>query len=236
MNAMILAAGRGERMRPLTDTRPKSLMEAGGKPLIVRHVEKLAAAGFARVVVNHAHLGALIEAELEDGRRYGVEIAYSPEPAALETAGGIAYALPLLGAAPFAVVNADVYSDYDYAHLARAVARLEEPGGLAHLLLVDNPAHHLQGDFALEGGKVALEGELLTFSGIAAYRSEMFAGTVRGSKAMLAPLLRATIATERVSGEHYRGCWRDIGTQARLAELNQELSQRPRAPNVGDEL
>jgi len=226
MNAMILAAGRGERMRPLTDRLPKSLLEAGGKPLIVRHIEKLAAAGFARVIINHAHLGALIEAALGDGRRYGVEIAYSAERAPLDTAGGIAYALPLLGPAPFAVVNADVFSDYDYAQLAGAVSRLEQQGTLAHLVLVDNPGHHPQGDFALKGGQVALEGTQLTFSGIAAYRNEMFAGIARGAKAKLAPLLRETIAAQRVSGEHYCGRWRDIGTPERLTELERELATR----------
>lgn len=226
MNAMILAAGRGERMRPLTDRLPKSLLEAGGKPLIVRHIEKLAAAGFARVIINHAHLGTRIEAALGDGRRYGVEVAYSPEGTALDTAGGIAYALPLLGSAPFAVVNADVFSDYDYAQLARAVARLGQRGKLAHLVLVDNPDHHPQGDFALQGGRVALEGAQLTFSGIAAYRNEMFAGVAHGTNAKLAPLLRESIAAHRVSGEHHRGCWRDIGTPERLAELERKLATR----------
>ncbi len=234
MNAMILAAGRGERMRPLTDTVPKSLLEAGGKPLIVEHLEKLAAAGFARVVINHAYLGALIETALGDGRRYGIEIAYSPERAALEAAGGVANALPLLGPAPFAVVNADVYSDYDYAQLARAVARLEHGEMLAHLLLVDNPAHHPSGDFALDGGRVATEGAQLTFSGIAAYRPQIFGDIGQGAKAPLAPLLRACIARKCVSGEHYRGCWRDIGTPQRLAELNRELTKHP-AGSLSDE-
>jgi len=224
MNAMILAAGRGERMRPLTDRLPKPLLEAGGKPLIARHLEKLAAAGFARVIVNHAYLGAAIEAALGDGRRYGVEIAYSPEREALEAAGGIANALPLLGAAPFAVVNADVFSDYDYAELARAVARLDEGGPVAHLLLVDNPVHNPQGDFALQAGRVVLEGARFTFSGIAAYRGEMFAGVVPGAKAKLSPLLRERIARRQVSGEHYHGCWRDIGTPQRLEDLNRDLA------------
>jgi MurNAc alpha-1-phosphate uridylyltransferase len=205
---------------------PKSLLEAGGKPLIVRHLEKLAAAGFARVVINHAYLGAAIEAALGDGRRYGIDIVYSPEPEALETAGGIAQALPLLGPAPFAVVNADVFSDYDYAHLARAVSRLEQRGPVSHLLLVDNPDHHPLGEFALDSGRVALEGVQLTFSGIAAYRGEMFAGVVRGAKAKLAPLLREQIALRQVSGEHYRGYWKDIGTPQRLAALNRDLAAR----------
>lgn len=213
-------------MRPLTDTTPKPLLEAGGKPLIVWHLEKLAAAGFERVVINHAHRGRLIEAALGDGRCFGIPIAYSPESAALETAGGIVNALPLLGSDPFAAVNADVFSDYDYAQLARAVAQLARPGSLAHLVLVDNPGHHPQGDFALVDGQVALDGARLTFSGIAAYRGEMFAGITRGATTPLAPLLSAKIALERVRGEHYRGCWYDIGTPERLAALNRELAAR----------
>ena len=226
MKAIILAAGRGERMRPLTDRMPKPLLAAGGKPLIVWHIEKLAAAGFAQIVINHAHLGALIEAALGDGTRFGVDILYSPEKEALETAGGIANALPLLGSAPFAAVNADVFSDYDYAHLARAVTQLTQPRFLAHLVLVDNPDHHPAGDFALLSTTVALDGAPLTFSGIAAYRGEMFAGIARGARAQLAPLLRDHIAAQRVSGEHYRGRWRDVGTGERLAALKRELAAR----------
>jgi MurNAc alpha-1-phosphate uridylyltransferase len=213
-------------MRPLTDRLPKSLLEAGGKPLIVWHIEKLAAAGFKQVVINHAHLGALIERALGDGSRFGLPIAYSREHAALETAGGIANALPLLGTAPFAAVNADVYSAYDYARLARSVGCLAQPGPVAHLVLVDNPDHHPGGDFALRGEHVALDGARLTFSGIAAYRPEMFSDVARGAKAQLAPLLREHIAAQRVSGEHYRGRWFDIGTPERLARLNRELTAR----------
>ena len=211
-------------MRPLTDTVPKPLLEAGGKPLIAWHIEKLAAAGCARVVVNHAHLGAAIEAALGDGARFGVEIVYSPERDALDAAGGITNALPLLGDAPFAAVNADIYSDYDYALLARSVARLAPPAPPAHLVLVDNPAHHPQGDFALSGSQVALQGTLLTYSGIAAYRPEFFAAVERGSKAALAPLLREQIAHKRVSGEHFRGRWLDVGTPERLHALRRELA------------
>ena len=226
MKAIILAAGRGERMRPLTDTTPKPLLEARGKPLIVRHLEKLAAAGFKDIVINHAHLGALIEHALGDGARFGVTIVYSREATALESAGGIVYALPLLGAAPFAAINADVYSDYDYMRLAHTVARLARPGPVAHLVLVDNPEHNRGGDFALCGDAVALKGARLTFSGIAAYRSEMFAGLASGVPAKLAPLLAEYIAAERVGGEHYLGYWRDIGTPQRLADLNRELAAR----------
>ena len=224
MNAIILAAGRGERMRPLTDTLPKPLLGVGGKPLIVWHIEKLAAAGFARIVINHAHLGGLIEAALGSGARFGVEIVYSHETQALETAGGIAYALPLLGDAPFAAVNADVFSDYDYAQLARAVERLQQGSFAAHLVLVDNPAHHADGDFALRDERVVLDGARLTFSGIAAYRPALFGGIARGASARLAPRLCECIAAGRVSGERYSGRWRDIGTPARLAAINGELA------------
>ena len=224
MNAIILAAGRGERMRPLTDKTPKPLLCVGGKPLIVWHVEKLAAAGFARIVINHAHLGGLIEAALGDGARFGANIVYSHEEEALETAGGIAHALPLLGDAAFAAVNADVFSDYDYARLAEVVARLQWQNVSAHLVLVDNPDHHAAGDFALRGDRVVPDGARLTFSGIAAYRPGMFGGIARGAKAPLAPLLRAHIAAGQVSGERFAGRWRDIGTPARFAAVNRELA------------
>lgn len=214
-------------MRPLTDAIPKPLLKVGGKPLIVWHVEKLAAAGFSRVVINHAHLGAQIEAKLGRGANFGIDIVYSCEaPAALETAGGIANALPLLAGASFAAVNADVFSDYDYSRLAVTVRRLAAPGRVAHLVLVDNPAHHPAGDFALRGDEVELEGRRLTFSGLAVYRREMFAGIARRVRATLAPLLREHIAARRVSGEHYCGRWCDIGTPERLAGLNRDLDAR----------
>jgi len=225
MKAMILAAGRGERMRPLTDTRPKALLAVGGKPLIEWHVEKLAAAGFSAIVINHAHLGAMIEAALGAGERF-VNITYSPETAALETAGGIAHALRLLGDAPFAVVNADVYSEFDYARLADAVQRFAHAGALAHLVLVANPEHHAAGDFALHEDRVALEGARLTFSGIAAYRPAMFKGITPGSNAKLAPLLREHIAAQQVNGELFAGRWCDVGTPVRLALLERELAAR----------
>ncbi len=224
MKAIILAAGRGERMRPLTDRVPKPLLEAGGKPLIVHHLEKLAAIGCARVVVNHAHLGDMIEAALGDGSRYGLVIDYSREATALETAGGIANALPLLGAQPFIAVNADVYSEYDYAGLAAAAAHLGD--GLAHLVLVDNSEHHVAGDFALAGGRVMLEGARLTFSGLAVYRPALFDALARGDRAPLAPLLRDAIAAGRVGGEHFSGRWCDVGTPDRLTRLNRELLRR----------
>lgn len=220
MKAMILAAGRGVRMRALTDARPKSLLCAGGKPLIVWQLEKLARAGFGDIVINHAYLGGMIEAALGDGARFGVSIRYSPEREALETAGGIAHALPLLGAEPFLVTNADIYSDCDFA----ALARLELQDRLAHLLLVDNPPQHPRGDFALAGGQVRETGErLLTFSGIGVYAPRLFGGIAPGAKAPLAPLLRKAMAAGRVSGEHFRGRWHDIGTAERLQALDAEL-------------
>ena len=220
MKAMILAAGRGVRMRPLTDTTPKSLLAAGGKPLIAWQLEKLARAGFAEVVINHAHLGHLIEAALGDGSRFGLSIRYSPELEALETAGGIALALPLLGAEPFLVVNADIYSDYDYSMLPG----LPLEDRLAHLVLVDNPAQHPRGDFALEAGRAREAGRhMLTFSGIGVYAPRLFGGIPPGAKIPLAPLLRKAMGADRVSGEHYRGRWHDVGTAERLDALNTEL-------------
>lgn len=219
MKAMILAAGRGERMRPLTDVTPKPLLEAGGKPLIVWHIEKLARAGFTELVINHAHLGEKIEAALGDGSRFGVSIRYSPEIEALETAGGIANALPLLGTAPFLVVNGDIFCDYDFSNLPRELGEFS-----AWLVLVDNPEHHPDGDFLLKQDKVLGEGECkLTFSGIGLYRSELFAAIARGSKARLAPLLREQMAAGRVGGEHHHGLWLDIGTPQRLQDLDQML-------------
>lgn len=230
MRAMILAAGRGERMRPLTDTCPKPLLKAGGKPLIVWHLERLAAAGFTEVVINHAHLGPQIEAALGNGASWGLSIAYSPEPpGALETAGGIRNALALLGDAPFLVLNGDIYCDWD---LARP-QKLEFGSDLAHLVLVPNPPQHPEGDFSLAGGRV--DGEprdgRLTFSGIGIYRPELFSGLVPGQAAKLAPLLRQAMADGRVSGERHDGRWEDVGTPARLELLDRELSAGPR---VGD--
>jgi MurNAc alpha-1-phosphate uridylyltransferase len=207
-------------MRPLTDTTPKSLLAAGGKPLIAWQLEKLARAGFAEVVINHAHLGHMIEAELGDGSRFGLSIRYSPEGEALETAGGIALALPLLGAQPFLVVNADVYSDYDYSTLIG----LDLDDTLAHLVLVDNPAQHPRGDFALEAGRVRETGErLLTFGGMGVYAPRLFSGIPPKAKVPLAPLLRKAMRADRVSGEHFRGRWHDVGTAERLQALDAEL-------------
>jgi len=214
-------------MRPLTDHTPKPLLQAGGKPLIVWHIERLARAGITGIIINHAHLGEQIEAALGDGSRFGAHITYSPEGKALETAGGIANALPLLGDAPFAVVNGDIWCDYDFAHLSEHAAALQACGDAAHLVLVDNPPHHPKGDFALAESRIyplstshSPLSASLTFSGIGIYQPALFAGIPRGSVAPLAPLLRAQIALGKVSGEHYRGLWTDVGTPQRLAELD----------------
>jgi MurNAc alpha-1-phosphate uridylyltransferase len=217
MKAMILAAGRGERMRPLTDHTPKPLLQAGGKALIEYHIEALARSGIRDLVVNHAHLGAQLEAALGRGERWGLRIRYSPEAPALETGGGIFRALPLLRPGPFLVVNADVWTDLDYRGLTLA------PEMLAHLVLVENPAHHPRGDFALVGARVQAEGgALLTFSGIGVYRAELFDACRPGAFA-LAPLLRRAMGQGLVSGEHYRGGWTDVGTPQRLQALDRLL-------------
>lgn len=230
MKVMLLAAGRGERMRPLTDHTPKPLLEAGGKPLIVWHIGKLVRAGITELVINHAHLGAQIEAALGDGSRFGAHIQYSSEACALETAGGIANALPLLGDEPFAVINSDIYCDYDFAHLAGHATALQAGGDAAHLVLVDNPEHHPAGDFGLQGGRVADTAAKLTFSGIGIYRPSLFNRIPRGGIAPLAPLLRAQIVLGKVSGEHYRGLWVDVGTPQRLAELDKQIRSQHNAP------
>lgn len=205
-------------MRPLTDRVPKALVEVAGKPLIVWQIERLVAAGLRDFVINHAHLGAQLEAALGDGARFGACIAWSAEREALETAGGIAYALPLLGNAPFAVVNADVWCDFDGARLAAAARALDGRARVAHLVLVPNPSHHPQGDFGLAAERVTRQPPLLTFSGLGAYHPALFAGLVRGVKAPLAPLLQAAIERGAVSGERHDGLWMDVGTPERLRE------------------
>ena len=230
--AMILAAGRGERMRPLTDHTPKPLLQVGGKPLIVWHIERLRAAGFAHIVINHAHLGQQIEDALGNGAALGVSIEYSREVSALETAGGIATALPLIESEVFTVVNGDIYCEYDFSQLDEPMARLAAGYDQAHLVLVDNPSHHPQGDFVLDCGRVTNADIPLTphparftFSGIGVYHRALFAHTPAGEKAPLAPLLRLAIDAGRVSGEHFGGRWVDVGTPARLNALDEELRQ-----------
>ena len=227
MKAMILAAGRGERMRPLTDTTPKPLLAAGGKPLIVWHLERLAAAGFKEIVINHAHLGEQIEAALGDGRAWGMSIAYSPEPpGALETAGGIARALPLLGDAPFLVVNGDIWCDWDVARApALATTLAPQHDAQAHLIFVPNPPQHAGGDFTLTGDTVALAsgGPTHTYAGIGVFHPAFFAGVCPDTPLKLRPLLDAAIPRGLVHGELHSGRWTDVGTPERLAQLDRQL-------------
>jgi len=219
---MVLAAGRGERMRPLTDATPKPLLSVGGKRLIEHHLERLAAARFHEVVINTAWLGDLIEATLGDGRRFGLAITYSHErPEALETGGGILQALPLLGSAPFLLVNGDVWTDIDFGALRRS----PPAGSLAHLVLVRNPPQHARGDFLLDQGHVLEgEGQRYTYSGIGIYQPDLFADCAPG-KFPLLPLLRRAIAARQLTGELHGGRWYDIGTVERLNALDAELRQ-----------
>jgi MurNAc alpha-1-phosphate uridylyltransferase len=219
MKAMILAAGRGERMRPLTDHTPKPLLLVGGKPLIVWHIERLAKAGFKEIVINHAHLGSQIESMLKDGSLWGVSIQYSPEASALETAGGIANALPLIGSDPFLVVNGDVFTEIDFASL---VLNADD---LAHLVMVDNPPQHPQGDFALIGDRLMVDGiSKLTFSGVGVYHPNLFVSVKPGEAAKLAPLLKDAMNKGLVTGQYHQGLWHDIGTPERLNALDKQLS------------
>lgn len=248
MKAMILAAGRGERMRPLTDHTPKPLLKAGGKALIVWHIERLNAAGFKTIVINHAYLGAQIEAYLGNGARWGVSIEYSAELCALETAGGIANASKLLGRSPFLVVNGDVYTDYDFAKCRDKIISMHDCAApLAHLVMVDNPPQHPLGDFSVSATRVlskttvdlsqsktndALQAQLLlaegseklTFSGIGIYQPQLFAHIAQGSAAKLAPILREAMHNQQVTGEHFKGQWFDIGTPERLQLLDAMLN------------
>jgi MurNAc alpha-1-phosphate uridylyltransferase len=224
--ALVFAAGKGERMRPLTDVTPKPLLAVRGKPLIEWHLEKLAAIGVTDVVVNISWLADCFEPALGDGSRWGLRLHYSHEGAEpLETGGGMLHALPLLGDAPFIAVNGDIWTDYDFGKLPA------EPPGLAHLVLVDNPAHNPAGDFAISGTRVLTAGDSrLTFSGVGVYRPALLEdwrciiGATAGVELVpprfkLAPLLRAAMRADEVTGEHYRGAWTDVGTPARLAEL-----------------
>ena len=225
--ALIFAAGRGERMRPLSDATPKPLLRVAGKRLIERHLENLAAAGVRRVVINTSHLAEQFPAALGDGSRWNLQISYSYEgPQPLETGGGMLLALPRLGSAPFIAVNGDIVCNLAFSTLPQS------PEGLAHLVMVDNPPHHAAGDFRLRGGLLENDsaaataslgrGEKLTFAGIGVYRPELLAGHAPGVFST-APLLRAAMPGGQISGQHYRGLWADIGTPQRLAELDQAL-------------
>lgn len=234
MKAMILAAGRGERMRPLTDFTPKPLLKVGGKPLIVWHLERLAKAGFKEIVINHAHLGGQIEDALGNGAQWGLQIQYSPENVALETAGGIANALHLLGSEPFLVVNGDTFTEIDFKNTEKdfksiALQPCIHKGAghalkLVHLVLVDNPPQHSNGDFTISNGMLKKEGaQMLTFSGVGVYHPDLFADMIKGQPAKLAPLLRKAIDNNAATAQYYQGIWHDIGTPERLENLDASL-------------
>lgn len=221
MKAMILAAGEGVRMRPLTEHTPKPLLEVAGKPLIVWHIEALRSAGVCEIIINAAHLKAKLVDALQDGSRFGVSLRWSLEEVPLETAGGIIQALPMLGGEPFLLVNGDIWLRYDFKPLAQRCLN----NTLAHLVLVSNPEHHPQGDFYLQksSGRVSAEGEpRLTFAGVSVLSPAMFADLPQG-KRPLAPLLRQAMQDGRVSGEHHHGAWVDVGTPERLSWLDGEL-------------
>jgi len=236
MKAMIFAAGRGERMRPLTDTCPKPLLQVRGRPLIVWHILNLVRAGIAEIVINHAHLGQMIEDTLGDGNQFGARISYSPEGTALETAGGIAKARHLLGDEPFIAIAGDVYCPHFDFSAAKDVLEENDVWGNPHaaetrdlgwLYLVKNPAHHPDGDLALESYAISNEGApRFTFSGIGVYRPEMFDSVAPGSSAKLAPILREFANQRRIGGEVYRGDWTDVGTVERLEQLNAPLNHK----------
>ncbi|MFQ5935671.1 MAG: N-acetylmuramate alpha-1-phosphate uridylyltransferase MurU [Acidiferrobacterales bacterium] len=219
MKAMILAAGRGERLRPLTDEVPKPLIEVGGRPLIVHLIDALAAADLGDIVINYSHLGERLVERLGNGVAFGVRIRYSAEPeGALETGGGIYQALPLLGREPFVVVNGDIWTDYPFDRIPQRLS------GLAHLVLVDNPVHNRNGDFALAGPRVRTSGTpKLTFSGIGVYTPALF-NACKPGRFPLTPVLRKAMESATVTGEHYRGQWVDVGTEERWRELHRQLS------------
>lgn len=239
MRAMILAAGRGERMRPLTDTTPKPLLHVGGKPLIVWHIERLVAAGFQDIIINHAWLGMQIEHTLGSGKHLDARLHYSAEDTPLETAGGIAKALPFFKNQPFLVVNGDIWCDWDPAQARASADALRQRGALAWLLLVNNPPHHPDGDFVLTTvADVTLPGLLsddnhigpaLTFSGIGVYCPELFANVPPHQPVALAPLLRTAMEQNRIIGARHHGDWIDVGTPERLNLLDQRLARRAQA-------
>ena len=225
MKAMILAAGLGHRMRPLTLHTPKPLLEVGGKPLIVWHIEKLQSIGVTDIVINTAWLGEKLTQALGDGSQFGVNILWSHEGEGLETAGGIINALPLLGEEPFILVNGDVWTTMDFATLFDV--KLQDD--LAHLVFVDNPAQHPNGDFILAHGRAytfdqAQQGEALTYSGVAVIHPAMFAGLENG-KRPLAPLLKQAMLEQQISASKMQGVWVDVGTPERLNVLDQQIKQ-----------
>lgn len=226
--AIILAAGRGERLRPLTDRIPKPLVRAGGRALIEWQVESLVRAGFADLVVNHAHLGAMIEDALGDGSRYGARIRYSPEAPALEVGGGIAKALTLMDDAPFVVVSGDIHTSYDYASLLPRIdfiLRYPERR-VAHFVLVDNPPWHVEGDMGVTNdGLIVREAPRLTYGNIAVFHPMLFADIAPGTWLKLFPWAYRFVDAERVSGEHFRGDWDNVGTPAQLAALDRRLTR-----------
>lgn len=226
--AIILAAGRGERLRPLTDTRPKPLLLAGGRALIEWQVERLVRAGFSDLVVNHAHLGAMIEEALGSGGRFGAAIRYSRESPALETAGGIAQALHLLGGDPFLVVAGDIHTDFDYATLHAPLESIacDPLTHCAHWVLVDNPPWHPRGDdMGLVDGRIVRGGTRLTYASIGVYHPSLFGEIAPGTVQKLFPWAYRFAGEGRVTGEHYRGPWDNIGTAAQLEALNERISR-----------
>ncbi|MEO7743641.1 MAG: N-acetylmuramate alpha-1-phosphate uridylyltransferase MurU [Usitatibacter sp.] len=226
-SAILLAAGRGERMRPLTDALPKPLLRVGGKALIEWQLERLAAAGFEDIVVNHSHFGALIEQALGDGSRFGVRLRYSAEKAALETAGGVAQALALLAPDPLLVVSADIHTDFDYSSL---VPRMDEmrrgPGStVAHFVLVDNPWWHPGGDMGLASGRVTRDAEHLTYGNISVFHPGIYRDIAPGTRLRIFPWAYQFVDSGRVSGEHFRGAWDNVGTPGQLEALDRRLSR-----------
>ena len=225
--ALILAAGRGERMRPLTDATPKPLLAVGGRPIIEWQVARLVQGGFPDIVVNHSHLGAMIEAALGDGARLGARIRYSHEPTALETAGGVAQALPLLGEEPFVVVSGDIHTDFDYATLLPRVRSIAADFGAhaAHFVLVDNPPWHSAGDMGLAGERVTRGGPRLTYGNIAVFHPALFRDIVPGTWLKLFPWAYRFVDEGRVSGERFPGRWDNVGTPEQLAALDRRLTR-----------
>jgi MurNAc alpha-1-phosphate uridylyltransferase len=224
---MLLAAGRGERMRPLSDHVPKPLLEAGGKALIVWQIERLVRGGFCDIVINYAHLGERIEAALGDGSCLGAHIEYSPEDEALETLGGVAHALPMLGAEPFAVVSADIYTEFDYGRLAAPLRHIatNPEDAVAHFVLTDNPQFHPDGDMGLRAGRITRDGPKLNYGNIAVFHPRLFAGLAPRTRQPLFPTMYEYVERGQVTGEHYRGRWFNIGTPRQLAELNELLRE-----------